>query len=162
MKNIKRLLMVGLVLYVLLLMRLIVFKYPDAMMASTLSNWSVEGVLRSISSTNFIPFKTIWDDLFNATLPVQLPNLIYNIAAFVPLGFLIPLIFERGRRLMVVLTAAFILSALLELIQIFTLLGTGDIDDVILNVFGAVLGYGLFVSAAWTSDYVAAKYRFQS
>lgn len=31
-----------------------------------------------------------------------------------------------------------------ELLQLFTLLGSCDIDDLILNMIGAFLGYGLF------------------
>jgi len=153
MKKLKGLISLGLVLYLLLLVRLIIFKFPDDMTAEILQRWSIDGALRSISNVNIIPFTTIWDDLFNATLPVQLPTLIYNIIAFMPLGFFIPLIFERGRRLVIVLIVAFSISVSFELIQVFTLLGTGDIDDVILNMIGAAIGYGIFALAVWWKQY---------
>lgn len=123
------------------------------MTVDILQRWTIDGALRNLSSVSIIPFATIWNDLFNATLPVQLPNLLYNIVAFVPLGFLIPLISERGRRLVIVLIAAFSISMLFELIQVFTLLGTGDIDDVILNMIGAAIGYGVFALAVWGKHY---------
>ena len=153
MKNIKRLFSLGLVLYLLLLARLIIFKFPDHMTEAILQTWSLEGVLRSMAGSNIMPFSTIWNSLFNATLPVQLPTLIYNIAAFVPLGFLVPLISERARRLVAILVVASSISIVFELIQVFTLLGTGDIDDVILNTFGAAIGYGIFALGVWWKQY---------
>jgi glycopeptide antibiotics resistance protein len=155
MKNFKRVISLGLVLYLLLLVRLIIFKFPASMTAEILQRWSINGALRNMSNVNIIPFTTIWDDLFNATLPVQLPTLIYNMVAFVPLGFLIPLISKRGQRLVIVLIVAFSISTSLELIQIFTLLGTGDIDDVILNMIGAAIGYGVFALVVWWKQYFA-------
>lgn len=153
MKNFRYVISLGLVLYLLLLIRLIIFKFPASMTVEILQRWSLDSAIRGIASINMIPFSTIWDGLFNATLPVQLPTLIYNIAAFVPLGFLITVIFERGRRLGVVLIAVFIISTLFELVQAFTHLGTGDIDDVILNTTGAAIGYGVFRLAVWWKQY---------
>lgn len=143
-KNVKLFIYLVLGLYLILLIRLIIFKYPDAMMQEIIQTWAPEGVLHQITSINIIPFQTIWNSLFDAALPIQLPNLIYNIAAFVPLGFLLPLISERAQQFAVVLMIAFSISISFELIQIFTRLGEGDIDDVILNVAGAITGYGVF------------------
>jgi glycopeptide antibiotics resistance protein len=79
----------------------------------------------------------------------------------VPLGFLVPFISERARQLIVVLIVAFSISVSFELIQVFTLLGTGDIDDVILNMLGAAVGYGIFALAVWWKHYFVrfAQYR---
>lgn len=159
MKHIRRVLALVLIVYLILLVRLIIFKFPDAMMEQILQLWSPEGVLRRLASANMIPFRTIGDSLFNATLPVQLPTLIYNIAAFVPLGFLVPLISERARRLVIVLIVASGVSVSLELIQVFTGLGLGDIDDVILNVTGAAIGYGIFAFAVWLMQYFVLRYQ---
>ena len=40
------------------------------------------------------------------------------------------------------------LLALVEVTQLFTLLGSGDVDDLILNLLGVLLGYALFRLAA--------------
>jgi glycopeptide antibiotics resistance protein len=148
-KNIQRLIAFGLVLYLIVLVRLVVFKYPDVMMEEILRTWSLEGVVRQINHVNIIPFRTILNSLFDPTLPVQLPTLIYNVAAFVPLGVLVPLIAKRAGKLALVLIIAFSLSVALEAIQVFTRLGEGDIDDVILNMLGAAVGYGMFAFARW-------------
>lgn len=72
--------------------------------------------------------------------------LIGNLLAFVPLGVLVPLALRR-RSVLLVIVAALGLSTAIELAQflISTAGGfnyrTADIDDVIVNVAGAVLGY---------------------
>ena len=37
-----------------------------------------------------------------------------------------------------------LVMTLVEIAQVLTLLGRGDVDDVILNVAGAALGYGFY------------------
>ena len=70
-------------------------------------------------------------------------NLGGNILLFVPLGFLLPRLFPRLQSLKNTLlcTAAIILCV--EILQLFTLLGYFDIDDLILNTLGSAIGYGL-------------------
>jgi len=65
-----------------------------------------------------------------------------NVAAFVPFGILIPLLYRTGfLRFM----SLFILSILvLETVQAFTLLGSFDINDVIQNSSGAAVGFGAY------------------
>jgi glycopeptide antibiotics resistance protein len=38
-----------------------------------------------------------------------------------------------------------LISLALELIQLITALGTFDVDDIILNVFGSALGFGTYI-----------------
>ncbi|OBY77579.1 teicoplanin resistance protein VanZ [Paenibacillus sp. KS1] len=62
-----------------------------------------------------------------------------NIAAFIPFGILIPLLYRTG---FVRFIALFILSILMiETIQALTLLGSFDINDVIENSLGAAIGF---------------------
>lgn len=37
--------------------------------------------------------------------------------------------------------SAFVLSLMFEIIQLLTAIGTFDVDDILLNLLGAVLGY---------------------
>lgn len=70
-------------------------------------------------------------------------NLVSNVALFVPLGFLLPCLWkklETFRRFLLYI-AALILA--IELIQLFTLRGICDIDDFILNVLGACIGFAV-------------------
>ncbi|MAU12618.1 MAG: VanZ family protein [Anaerolineaceae bacterium] len=132
-----------LILYLLLLVRLIVFKFPDDMTREILRNWSPEAVLRQARSANLIPFHTIERSLtyrqFNSV-----NVLIYNIAAFVPLGLIAPALIRRRWRWLLVPLMGLLVSVGLETIQLVTTLGEADIDDVILNLAGTSIGYVLF------------------
>lgn len=65
-----------------------------------------------------------------------------NIAAFIPFGIFIPLLYRTS---FVRFMSLFILSILvLETIQAFTLLGSFDINDVIQNSSGAAIGFGAY------------------
>lgn len=65
-----------------------------------------------------------------------------NIAAFIPFGILIPLLYRTN---FVRFMTLFILSILvLETIQALTLLGSFDMNDVIQNSSGAAIGFGAY------------------
>jgi glycopeptide antibiotics resistance protein len=134
--------------YLALLVKLIVFKYPDLMTHEILRSWSAEGLVRHIQSSNLIPFKTISRSLSPDRLRIEIVALIYNIVAFVPLGFLLPCMGERARKWGVVLIAGLGVSLAIELVQLVTMLGSADVDDVILNVLGTLIGCGLFKAAS--------------
>ena len=72
-----------------------------------------------------------------------------NIALFMPLGVLFPVLFVRFESAARVIGTGFMISLVIELAQLalFITVGTGrstDIDDVIANTLGATVGYGLF------------------
>ncbi len=65
-----------------------------------------------------------------------------NIAAFIPFGILIPLLYRTN---FVRFMALFILSILvIETIQALTFLGSFDMNDVIQNSIGAAIGFGAY------------------
>ena len=66
-----------------------------------------------------------------------------NVVMFLPLGFLIPTIWQSLGKLRYILAAGCGFSALIEVSQLLSLRGT-DVDDVIMNTLGAVLGFGLY------------------
>ncbi len=68
-------------------------------------------------------------------------NIAGNIAAFMPFGFLLPLITERKMHTGKVFVASFFLSLCAETIQLVSRTGAFDVDDLILNTVGGVLGY---------------------
>ena len=71
-------------------------------------------------------------------------NLVGNVVMFVPLGFMLPWVFPALRRLWKTLLTTAAVIAAVELIQLFTLRGHGDVDDLILNTVGAAIGYGVW------------------
>ena len=101
---------------------------------------------------NFHPLKTIrlYLGLLGAHRPslvrIAAVNLLGNVGMFLPLGFLLPAAFPRlAKWYRCLLTAAGII-ALVELLQMLCLVGACDIDDLILNLIGTALGYGLFAA----------------
>ena len=70
-------------------------------------------------------------------------NLLGNVIMFIPLGFFLPQVFPRLAKLRKTLLTTTAVITLVEALQLFTLLGSCDIDDLILNVISAALGYGL-------------------
>ena len=99
---------------------------------------------------NLVSFNTIWHYLYlliKQTNPYLLPhafiNLFGNIAAFVPLGFLLPCLWKRVQSFGRFLICTVFLIVAVEVIQLFTLRGSCDIDDLILNVIGALIGFAI-------------------
>ncbi len=70
-------------------------------------------------------------------------NLAGNVAMFVPLGVLLPALFKRQRRFWRFFLTCALLIILVEAAQALLLRGSGDIDDLTLNLAGAAIGYPL-------------------
>lgn len=65
---------------------------------------------------------------------------ILNIIMFMPLGFLLPLIWENFRNAGKVVLMGFLMSLTIEICQLFNI-RTTDIDDLMMNTLGALAGY---------------------
>ena len=91
---------------------------------------------------NFIPFKTIWGYLSGGIRVSQaavVRNLLGNVLVFVPYGlYLQTLLKNKAFAKSLLLVAA--TSVAVETTQLVFGLGTFDIDDVILNCLGGVIG----------------------
>ncbi len=94
---------------------------------------------------NLIPFTEIkryiiYHRSFKASQIVV--NLLGNIAAFMPMGYFFSCFFNR-KGLKVVICGA-LSSVSVELIQLVTMVGSFDVDDIFLNTFGVFLGYIMY------------------
>lgn len=67
-------------------------------------------------------------------------NLVGNVAMFVPLGALLPDLWKSLRRPLRFWVVVLITLLTIELVQLVTLLGTFDVDDILLNTLGVLLG----------------------
>jgi len=70
-------------------------------------------------------------------------NTILNIILFIPLGIMLPLLWKNYNTLRATLLFGFSMSLAIEMLQILTYRAT-DINDLIANTVGAVLGYFVF------------------
>lgn len=73
----------------------------------------------------------------------DLKNTILNIILFVPLGIMLPLLWKKYHSLKSTVVFSFLLSLSIELLQILTYRAT-DINDLIANTLGAILGYFIY------------------
>jgi len=68
-------------------------------------------------------------------------NLVGNVLMFVPMGYFFPAIYPKMRNVLLCLLTAAGVLILVELTQLFTLLGICDVDDLILNLAGVLIGW---------------------
>lgn len=99
---------------------------------------------------NLIPFATLrryWELLQGgdgSLVRHAFINLAGNVIMFVPLGFFLPKLFPGVRKFYENFLLCAGLIATVEAIQYLTLLGSCDVDDLILNLVGISLGHLLY------------------
>ena len=71
-------------------------------------------------------------------------NFAGNVIAFIPFGYLLPKMVKKKPRLFHTVLFSFEFSLLVELTQLISRTGSFDVDDLILNTFGGLIGYILY------------------
>ena len=107
-------------------------------------------ILRISSSDNYInliPF----NGLFEYDKYSFIRQVVGNIVMFIPLGLLLPLLAQKYRNIKVIIKYSLFTSLLIEIAQliisIIVIKGAFrvfDIDDLIMNVLGGIIGYVLY------------------
>lgn len=96
--------------------------------------------------TNFIPFKTIVEYIqrySDGYWRLSTVNLLGNLALFVPMGMALPCVSKNLNRFWKVVLCVLGMVIMVEVTQGILRVGSIDIDDVIFNVSGAMIGYGI-------------------
>lgn len=104
-------------------------------------------------AVNLIPFETIngfWRALRENRIntDIALFNIFGNIALFVPFGFLIPCLEKKLRALWKCAAVSFVVILAVETLQLIFKVGSFDVDDIILNLIGVIIGYAVYKIAA--------------
>lgn len=123
------------VLYILFLLYFLIF-----------SDWYGRGGMYEDYHYNFVPFQEIlryWNYRDQLGI-VAFSNIAGNVLAFVPYGFLAAMS-SRNRNFLRTSLDGFLLSLMVESFQLLAMVGSFDVDDLILNTFGAMSGYVGFV-----------------
>lgn len=133
---------------VLLLLILFCRHIPSSLDLAQYPYWK-----RILDNINLIPFDTIsfqFHDIIHDSGYYEylaLLNLSANIIMFIPMGFFLPILWKKLEKLSsCTLTGVMIILAV-EIVQLFSLLGSFDIDDVILNCIGIIIGF--FLQNMW-------------
>ena len=143
-------------LYLLIVLKVIIFKYPLWQLREIAAGWEKDVILEGLDTANFTLFKTIRMYIDYSYKLNSFENLVGNIVAFVPFGFLLPYVIKREKCFFIMLFQSFFLVVGIEVFQLFSAFGAFDVDDILLNCFGAVLGYLVYKA------YEALNKRFES
>ena len=89
---------------------------------------------------NLIPFVNMlqYDTKFDLLI-----NLIGNSTMFIPTGIMVPLIYRNVDSLKKTVLTGFAISLTIELLQLPFAVRASDVDDLILNTAGCLMGYGI-------------------
>ena len=91
--------------------------------------------LNLIPFTNLLRFKTARELMW---------NLVGNTVMFIPTGIILPILYKRLDSFWKVSLAGFLISLSIELLQLPLAERVSDVDDLILNTLGVMLGYGFY------------------
>lgn len=124
-----------LIFYVILFLSIVVFKY-----VSPLELFSENRTV--YRSFNILPFYTIKSYLMgtvDVSHSVGFNNIFGNIALFIPLGIYLQL-FKNNKKVFASFVSVFSISLSIEIIQYIFGIGATDIDDILLNCAGGIIG----------------------
>lgn len=96
------------------------------------------------NDANLVPFVGTIRMLRYINQPRVVENLLGNLVLLAPLGFLLPVLFKRARRFWQVLVIGFLVSLSIELFQLVLSVRIFDIDDILINSLGVVLGFSVY------------------
>ena len=71
-------------------------------------------------------------------------NIIGNVLCFVPFGAIFPVLNRKTRHFVVIVLLSFQFSLIVECIQLISKVGSFDVDDLLLNTVGGMIGYLVF------------------
>jgi glycopeptide antibiotics resistance protein len=71
-------------------------------------------------------------------------QIVGNLVMLFPLGIYLPILYKRLNNFFLVLLVSLLVSVLIELFQLATRFRSADVDDVILNTTGAIVGFLVF------------------
>lgn len=124
---------------------------------------TVQNTLDTLSRVNIIPLNL--GNLFTANATVIFEQLIGNVLLTMPFGFLLPFLVRvpaRRALLMALFTGLALEGAQLLTSVLGIISGYGhsiDINDVILNAIGVLVGYGGYRSFAWLYRVLISRFR---
>lgn len=153
------------VIYICFLYNFVLFKYFGST-KEIYQRIQVNKGLRARGNLNlnFHPFESISlviENLRDGNIEREALYFLANIIVFIPLGFLLPSMLKKNPFYKTIAySLIFILS--IEIIQFFSLLGTADVDDVIVNLCGCAIGHLIYKVAKPIINRFNGKVRFLS
>ena len=104
--------------------------------------YAFEDIRDCFDSSNFVPFREtilfIKENIIDGTY-YRLALVLGNFLVLMPMAYFLPRLFKRQKKYLIFCITVILFTLGIELGQVFTLTGTFDIDDIILNSLGAIL-----------------------
>lgn len=138
-KNRKKFRIIGKILFVLYIIFIIYFLI--------FSDWYGRTGTMEEYHYNLVLFREIkrfWNYREEVGLFVMFTNLFGNVIIFIPFGFFMPMA-SKYRSIFSAVFYSFGLSLCVETFQLITKVGSFDVDDLLLNTVGGLVGYIIFV-----------------
>lgn len=85
-----------------------------------------------------------WAKVSEAGFYAMMVNVVGNVVVFIPFGILLPYNIKKFNGFVSVMLVTFLFSLLIESVQLITRTGSFDVDDILLNTIGGILGYVLY------------------
>ena len=106
--------------YLIVVIRLIIFKYPVEQLLEISRSWEKDVIWEGLGTANFTLFKTIRMYIDYSYMLNSFENLVGNVVVFIPFGFLLPYVLKNGRYFWVMILNAFLLAFGIEVFQLFS------------------------------------------
>ena len=136
-------------LYLLVLLKVIVFKYTLGILREIAGTWSKEVLWEGLSGANFVLFRTIkmYIRHWNNRGLNSFGNLVGNVVTFIPLGYFLPRLWKPMRHVLFCLFTGLIFISGIALSQLISAFGVLDVHDILLNGMGVLGGLLVFRAA---------------
>ena len=140
--------------YIAIVIKVIIFKFPWEDLMAIAGTWEKNVIWEGFDTANFTLFKTIRMYINYSYMLNSFENLVGNVVVFIPFGFLLPYIKESCRNFLILLFHIFIFVLGIEVFQLFSAFGAFDVDDILLNCFGGILGWIAYIKwEAFSQNY---------
>lgn len=104
-----------------------------------------EQLQQNINLQPLLTIRNYWNVIYHRTNDSALVHCIINLGGniflFIPIGVLVPRIYPKLRNFFRFFCVCLGVMFMVEVLQLFTLLGSFDVDDLILNLFGMTTGF---------------------
>lgn len=133
------------ILYIVLIFLFVVIKieYPSDI------DFIKESRENGFWNINIVPFRSIRNDITDYSVEniyeIVHHNLTGNIIVYIPFGLLLPLAFKNYDKFTLFITTSIGFITFTEILQFVFMLGYFDIDDIMLNASGCIIGFILYI-----------------
>jgi glycopeptide antibiotics resistance protein len=134
-------------IYIFLLFVIVVVKFNGSLveLKDRIHTFSSEDA----RNYNLIPLANIKIQLTHISKWWALRQILGNIVPFMPFGFLLPIVYSKINSFFKVFITGILSILFIELFQLFTNVGSFDVDDILLNIVGIMCGYVVLIFAKY-------------